>query len=53
MIYALDSNIISYFLKKDSIVRARMRAVNDQNNRFIMSAIVYFEVKRGLLELGI
>jgi predicted nucleic acid-binding protein len=29
-----------------------MSAAAEQNNRFIMPAIVYFEVKRGLLELG-
>jgi predicted nucleic acid-binding protein len=52
MIYALDSNIISYFLKKDSIIREKMRAATEQNNRFVMPAIVYFEVKRWLLELG-
>jgi predicted nucleic acid-binding protein len=52
MIYALDSNIVSYFLKKDSVVRGMFLTATKQNNRFIMPAIVYYEVKRWLLERG-
>jgi predicted nucleic acid-binding protein len=50
--YALDSNIVSYFLKKDSVVREKFLTATTQNNRFVMPAIVYFEVKRWLLERG-
>jgi predicted nucleic acid-binding protein len=52
MIYALDSNIISYFLKGDSVIRDRLLEATEQNNRLVIPAIVYFEVKRWLLERG-
>ncbi len=52
MIYALDSNIVSYFLKKDSAIRSKILEATERNNGFVMPAIVYFEVKRWLLERG-
>ncbi len=52
MIYALDSNIVSYFLKKDSAVRAKVLAATKRNNGLVMPAVVCFEVKRWLLERG-
>lgn len=52
MIYALDSNIVSYFLKKDSLVRKKFLTATEQNHGFIMPPIVYYEVKRWLLERG-
>jgi tRNA(fMet)-specific endonuclease VapC len=52
MIYALDSNIISYFLEKDAKIRERLTTETNTGNQFIMSTIVYFEVERWLLEKG-
>ena len=52
MIYALDSNIISYFLKKDTGIRRRLSTETNAGNQFTMSTIVYFEVERWLLEVG-
>ena len=50
MIYALDSNTISYFLKKDARIRERLAAETNAGNQFTMSTVVYFEVERWLLE---
>jgi len=52
MIYALDSNIISYFLKKDEKIRERFATETNAGNQFTISTIVYFEVERWLLEIG-
>ena len=52
MIYALDSNIISYLLKEDVKVRKRLTAETKAGNQFTMSTIVYFEIERWLLEIG-
>ncbi|MCL2089267.1 MAG: PIN domain-containing protein [Oscillospiraceae bacterium] len=49
MIYAIDSNIISYFLKKDEIIRNKIRTEIENDNYFIIPPIVYFEVKRWLV----
>lgn len=50
MIYAIDSNIISYFLKKNEDIRSRVILETEKNNQFVIPPIVYFEVKRWLLE---
>ena len=52
MIYALDSNIISYFLKKDTKIRKKLATETNAGNQFTMSTVVYFEVERWLLETG-
>jgi predicted nucleic acid-binding protein len=51
MIYVLDSNIISYMLKSDVTVLAKYRAEESKGNDFIIPAIVFYEVQRGLLAL--
>ena len=50
IIYAMDTNIISYVLKKDEAVINRYRQECDQGNEFVMLPIVYYEVSRWLLE---
>ena len=50
--YALDSNIISYALKRDSQIRKKIVEVTDCGDSLVMPYIVYFEVKRWLLEIG-
>ena len=49
MIYALDSNIVSYMLKEDSDVIAHYRRVCDDGGDFVIPPIVFYEVQRGLL----
>lgn len=49
MIYILDSNIVSYLLKKDAGVAARYLQEFEKGNDFVIPPIVYYEVKRWLL----
>jgi hypothetical protein len=48
MTYALDSNIISQFLKDNDCVYARYFDTVSQGNKCAIPLIVYYEVKRGL-----
>ncbi|MDR1668800.1 MAG: PIN domain-containing protein [Oscillospiraceae bacterium] len=50
MIHVIDTNIISYLLKKDVQVRNRMLDAIEQNYEFAMLPIVYYEITRWLLE---
>ena len=48
--YALDTNIISYFLRKDKKVESHVRNVlQSGNGELIIPPLVYYEVRRGLL----
>ena len=47
MIYALDTNIISYFLKGNDIVRNKFRDALADGNTIVIPPIVYYEIKRG------
>jgi len=49
MIYALDSNIVSYMLKEDADVIAHYRQMFDDGGDFVIPPIVFYEVQRGLL----
>jgi tRNA(fMet)-specific endonuclease VapC len=48
--YALDANIVSYFLKKDKTIIARMRLENSRQNQFVIPQTVYFEIQNWLLK---
>jgi len=50
--YVLDSNIISYALKGDATIRNKMEKTTEGCNSLVMPYVVYYEVKRWLLELG-
>jgi predicted nucleic acid-binding protein len=50
--YALDTNIISYLLRHDPVVSASLRQENSGGNKIIIPPLVYYEVKRGLLEVN-
>jgi len=50
--YVLDSNIISYALKGDAKIRMKMEEATATGDCLTMPHIVYFEVKRWLLEIG-
>jgi predicted nucleic acid-binding protein len=48
-VFALDSNIISFYLRGNTAVIANIeKAINDGNSIFI-PPLVYYEVKRGLM----
>jgi predicted nucleic acid-binding protein len=49
--YALDSNIITYALKGDAKIRQKMGETTERGNGLVMPYVVYYEVKRWLLEL--
>jgi predicted nucleic acid-binding protein len=48
--YALDTNIVSYFLKGNPTVAARMRLENAKGNKFVIPPTVYFEIQNWLLK---
>ena len=52
MIYALDSNTISYILRGDIALTQKWRNERAQGNRSVIPLIVYYEVQRGLLSVG-
>ena len=52
MNYLLDSNIVSYILKKNAIVDKKLREVNIQGGMVFISCITYYEIKRGLLSIN-
>jgi predicted nucleic acid-binding protein len=47
--YALDTNIVSYYLKNNRDIINKVDNVLADYNRIIISPIVYFEIKRWLL----
>ena len=49
MTYALDSNIISYLLKKDLNVFKRSLEEVKTGNVCVIPPVAYYEIKRGLL----
>jgi len=48
--YALDTNIVSYFLKGNPAIVTKMRLENNKGNQFIIPPIVYFEIQNWLLK---
>jgi predicted nucleic acid-binding protein len=48
--FLLDTNILSAILRKETTVEQRLRqaVVNDDN--LVLSVVVYYEIKRGLLK---
>jgi len=49
MIYALDTNIISYILNGNEHLSAKLSSITKSGNRVIIPLIVYFEARRGLI----
>jgi len=49
MTYALDTNIISYFLREDNTIVSRVRSILNAGNKLVIPPLVYYEVTRGLL----
>lgn len=52
MTLALDTNIVSYILKGDETVIDHYRQEARKDNLFILPPIVYYELKRWLIEKG-
>ncbi|HYW20420.1 MAG TPA: type II toxin-antitoxin system VapC family toxin [Nodularia sp. (in: cyanobacteria)] len=52
MSYLLDSNIVSYILKKNAPVDKRFREIRRLRQDVFISCITYYEVKRGLLAIN-
>ena len=48
--YALDTNIISYFLKNDMSVVQRINKERGNQNKIIIPPIAYFEVQNWLMK---
>jgi predicted nucleic acid-binding protein len=48
--YAIDSNIISFMLRKDKKLQARVYMESNSGQGVIIPAIAFYEVKRGLLD---
>jgi tRNA(fMet)-specific endonuclease VapC len=48
-IYALDSNIISFYLKGNTAVIENIEKAISEDNSIVITPIAYYEVKRGLL----
>ena len=53
MIYALDSNIVSYILKEDAKVVSHYRQALKDDCEMAIPPIVYYEIQRGLLAKGL
>ena len=49
ILYALDTNIVSYFLKEDSEIIERMKIERKNGNNFIIPPTVYYEIQNWLL----
>jgi len=49
MIYALDSDIVSYFLKNNKDVQEKLRNILNENNIYSIPPLVYYEVKRWIM----
>jgi tRNA(fMet)-specific endonuclease VapC len=50
--YLLDTNILSYILRKNVIIDNKLRQVTRNGNQVFLSCITYYEVKRGLLAVN-
>lgn len=52
MAYLLDTNIVTYILKRNLTVDQRFREVRRLKQDVFISCITYYEVKRGLLAIN-
>jgi predicted nucleic acid-binding protein len=48
-VYALDSNIVSFYLKGNAAVIEAIENAISEDNSIVVTPIAYYEVKRGLL----
>jgi tRNA(fMet)-specific endonuclease VapC len=52
MTYVLDTNIISYILKNDVTIKARLLETVRSGGAFVVPHIVYFEIERWLRKIN-
>ena len=52
MTYLLDTNVITQLLKRNANIVGRYRSALERGEPIYLSAVVYYEVKRGLLHIG-
>lgn len=52
MTYLLDTNIVSYILKKNATIDNKLREVTLLGQEVFVSCISYYEIKRGLLAIN-
>ncbi|MFQ4143754.1 type II toxin-antitoxin system VapC family toxin [Chlorogloeopsis sp. ULAP02] len=52
MTYLLDTNIVSYILKRNITVDNKLREANIRGEEVFISCITYYEVKGGLLAVN-
>jgi len=50
--YALDANTISFLMKGKFWLRERVLAETNGGGYVVIPAIAYYEVRRGLIDLG-
>jgi tRNA(fMet)-specific endonuclease VapC len=50
--YLLDTNIVTFILKKNPIVDSKFREVRRLKKDIFISCITYYEIKRGLLAIN-
>jgi predicted nucleic acid-binding protein len=48
--YALDTNIVSYFLKNNTAIVQKINEEKDKRNKFVIPPIVYFEIQNWLVK---
>ena len=49
MTYALDTNIVSYILRSDLNVQAKLKAAKKRGDAVMIPPVVYYEIRRGFL----
>ena len=52
MPYLLDTNVVTQLLKRNPSVVEKYRRTLELGEQLYLSAVVYYEIKRGLLHLG-
>ena len=52
MLYLLDTNVLTQLLRRNPRVLERYRSVLERGDQLCLSAVVYYEIKRGLLHVG-
>jgi predicted nucleic acid-binding protein len=51
-VFVLDSNILSFYIRKNQQVIQRLHSELDQGNEVLIGPIAYYEVKRGLMAIN-
>ena len=52
MTYLLDTNIVSFAIKNNLVIKERLEELRSQEELISLSCITYFEVKRGLFAVN-